>query len=55
MTANGLSYDIYRKHTTTDTIIRHDSCHPLDHKMAAIRYYVNRIKTYNLDQTKRQK
>ena len=52
-TEHGFSYDIYRKHTTTDTIIPHDSCHPLEHKMAAIRYYVNRIETYNLDQTKR--
>ena len=54
-TENGLSYDIYRKHTATDTIIPHDSCHPLEHKMAALRYYVNKIETYNLDQTKRQK
>jgi hypothetical protein len=55
MTENGLPYDIFRKHTTTDTIIPHDSCHPLEQKMAAIRYYVNRIDTYHLDQAKRQK
>jgi len=54
-TENGLSYDIFRKHTTIDTIIPHDSCHPLEQKMAAIRYYVNRIETYNLHQAKRQK
>ena len=35
-TEKGLSYDIFRKHTTTDTIIPHDPCHPLEHKMAAI-------------------
>jgi hypothetical protein len=35
-TENGLSYDIFRKHTTTDTIIPHDSYHPLEHKMATI-------------------
>jgi hypothetical protein len=55
MTENGLPYDIFRKHITTDTIIPHDSCHPLEQKMAAIRYYVNRIDTYNLDQEKDKK
>jgi hypothetical protein len=52
---NELSFDIFRKHTTTDTIIPQDSCHPMEQKIAAIRYYVNRIDTYNLDQAKRQK
>jgi hypothetical protein len=52
---NELSFDIFRKHTTTDTIIPQDSCHPLEQKIAAIRYHVNRIDTYNLDQAKRQK
>jgi len=32
-----LSFDIYRKPTTTHTIIPGDSCHPLEHKHAAIR------------------
>jgi len=36
-TENGLSYDIFQKHTTTDTIIPHDSCHPLEQKVAAVR------------------
>jgi len=35
---NNLSFDIYRKPTTTDPIIPNDSCHPQEHKLAAIRY-----------------
>ena len=45
---NGFSYDIYRKPTATETIIPRDSCHPREHKMAAIRYFVNRVNTYDL-------
>jgi len=45
---DGLSFKIYRKPTTTDIIIPNDSCHPSEHKTAAIRYYCNRLKTYKL-------
>jgi len=38
----GLSFDIYRKPTTTDIIIPKDSCH------SAIRYYRDRLQTYRL-------
>jgi hypothetical protein len=31
------SFDIYRRPTTTDTIILNDSCHPLEYKLAAIK------------------
>jgi hypothetical protein len=51
-TADRISFDIYRKPTTTDVIIPNDSCHPQEHKMAAIRYFLNRINTYDID-TKR--
>jgi len=37
-TNTGFSYNIHRKATTTDTIIPMDSNHPLEQKMAAIRY-----------------
>ena len=50
-TNTGFSYNIYRKATTTDTIIPMDSNHPLEHKMAAIRYLINRANTYNLHPT----
>ena len=39
-----LIVDIYRKLTTTDSIIPCDSCHPTEHKMAAVRYLTNRKK-----------
>jgi hypothetical protein len=42
------SVDIYRKPTATDVIIPNDSCHPGEHKMAAIRYLHNRIISYQL-------
>jgi hypothetical protein len=45
---NSLSIDIYRKPTTIDVIIPNDSCHHKEHKMAAIRYFHNRMKIYNL-------
>ena len=48
------SYNIYRKPTTTDTIISMDLCHPLEHKMAAIRYLLNRASTYDLHRTNKR-
>ena len=51
---NGLSFDIYRKPTATDTIIPMDSCHPREQKMAAVRYFVNRINTYGLSNNSKQ-
>lgn len=40
--------DIYRKPTYTDSIIPKDSCHPKEQKMAAIRYFHNRLHQYQL-------
>jgi hypothetical protein len=45
-THNTLTFDIYRKPTTTDLIIHNDSCHPHEHKNSAIRYLVTRMNTY---------
>ena len=42
---NNLSFSIYRKPTTADTIILNDLYHPREHKLAAIRYLSNRMKT----------
>jgi hypothetical protein len=39
---------IYRKPTTTDCITPYSSCHPIDHRLAAIRYFKNRLNTYVL-------
>jgi len=49
-----ISFDIYRKKNTSDTIIHNDWCHLTEQKMAAIRYFTNRINTYGLDHTEKQ-
>ena len=38
-----LEIDIYRKPTATDTTIHFTSTHPNEHKLAAYRYYVERM------------
>jgi hypothetical protein len=53
--ASELTVEIFRKPTTTDTIIPNDSCHPLEQNLAAIRHFANRIHTYNLDHPQKQK
>jgi len=45
---NFFSVDIYRKPTSTDVIIPNDSCHPKEHKVAAIRHLHNRMDSYQL-------
>jgi hypothetical protein len=39
---------IYRTPTTTDYITLYSSCHPKDHRQAAIRYFKNRLNTHDL-------
>jgi hypothetical protein len=51
---NNVSFDIYRKPTATDTIIPQDSCHPTEHKLAAIRYLINKNETYILKENNKQ-
>jgi len=52
---DGLSFEIYRTPTATDITIPNVSCHPREHKTAAISYYCNRLKTYKLTPESRQK
>jgi len=52
---DGLLFQIYRKPTTTDVIIRNDPCHPSEHKTTAIRYFYNRMKSYKLTPESQQK
>ncbi|KAK4884497.1 hypothetical protein RN001_000768 [Aquatica leii] len=47
---NSFTYDIYRKPTTTDHVIPFDSNHPMSHKMAAFRFFFNRLFTTPLNQ-----
>jgi hypothetical protein len=49
------SVNIYRKPTTTDVITPRDSCHTIEQKLVAIRYYTSRIHTYDLDPVNKQK
>jgi hypothetical protein len=51
---NKLTFNIYQKPTTTDSIIPNDSCHPNEHKKSAIRYLINRMNTYPLTHTNRK-
>ena len=50
-----LAFNIYRKPTTTDSIIPNVSCHPPEHKLAAIKYLTNRMNTYNLNMANEEK
>jgi len=55
---DSLSFEIYRKPTTTDVIIPNDSYQPKEHKTAAIRYFHNRTRTHKMTseaQKKRKK
>jgi hypothetical protein len=45
---NKFQFGIYRKNTTTDTMIHKESCHPIEHKMSGINYLINRVYTYPL-------
>jgi len=42
---NDMDISIYRKTTCTDTTIQFSTNHPHDHKIAAFRYYINRMIT----------
>ena len=48
------NFNIYRKPTTTDTIIPQDSCHPLQHKYATINYFINRMNNYHLNTQRKE-
>jgi hypothetical protein len=48
-----LSINIYRKPTTTDTTIHYKSNHPIQYKMAAYRFMINRLHSLPLLQEHR--
>jgi hypothetical protein len=51
---NQLTFNIYRKPTTTDIIIPVDSCHPPEQKYSAIRHMINRMNSYRLNHTEKE-
>ena len=52
---NKLEIDIYRKPTATDTTNNVLSNHPIEHRMAAYRYYIDRMHALPLDKSKKRK
>jgi hypothetical protein len=50
-----LELDIYRKPTATDTTINFLSNHPLEHKLAAYRLFINRMVSLPLSEAQRRK
>ena len=53
--SGGFSIDIQRKPTYTDIIIPKDLCHPNEQKMAAIRYFYDRLHKYEPSSENREK
>ena len=49
-----MSTNVYRKPTDTDTTIHYLSNHPLEQKMAAFRYHINRLITLPITQEKKE-
>jgi hypothetical protein len=50
-----LKLGIHRKPTTTDLIIHNDSCHPYEHKKAAINFLINRMNKCPITHNNRNK
>ena len=51
---NYIETDIYRKPTTTDTMIYFLSNHPMEHKLAAYRYHITRMHSLPLTPERKQ-
>jgi hypothetical protein len=49
-----VSCNVYRQPTATDIIILNDSCRPPEQKLAAVRYLVNRLSTYPINETNKR-
>jgi hypothetical protein len=54
-TNDSLNFDIYRKPTSTDTIIPKHSCHPPENKAAAINFLTNLRDSYSLGDKDKEK
>ena len=50
-----ISFNVYIKRIATDIIIPNDSCHPTELKLAAIKYLINRISIYPMNETNKIK
>jgi len=47
-------FNIHWERTASDIIIPNDSCHPLEHKLAAIRYQPDRLSTCPMNETEKK-
>ena len=47
-TPHRIDLGIYRKETSTDTIIHNNSNHPQEHRMTAYRFYIHRLRNIPL-------
>jgi hypothetical protein len=54
-TAHSLQLGIHRKPTHTDTTIHYASTHPLQHKLVAYRYFINRMLTLPITNKEKMK
>jgi hypothetical protein len=52
---NELSFEVYRKPTSTDLILHNTSCHPYEHKKSALNYLYNRVNTYKFTKENKNK
>jgi hypothetical protein len=52
---NDLSIDIYRKPTTTDITVNYLSNHPMEQKVAAYHFYINRMIKFPLNKENKRK
>jgi hypothetical protein len=53
-TSSEFQIDVYRKPTTTDTVIHYNSNHPLEHKMAAFRFLITWMQRLPLNPQQKQ-
>jgi hypothetical protein len=51
----GIEIEIYRKPTTTETVIHFTSNHPYEHKIAAFRFQLTRMQRLQLNLQNKQK
>lgn len=49
-----IEFDIYRKPTTTDHLIRQNSCHPYEHKIAGKKCLINQMESYTISHNNKE-